>query len=106
MRPLGKSGFQLRGGGGVNGTSENWREGGFGKRVQLTGHNRRPPQSPTETDPGAPEVTRTHNSAKKMKMGLLESARRGGSEKSSFAMYLVKKKMTIYNSQKVVRRLW
>ena len=34
-----------------------------------------PPQNPTETDPQAPEVTRTRNSAKKMKMGFWESAR-------------------------------
>ena len=30
-----------------------------------------------------------------MKMGFLESARRGGSEKSSFAMYLVKTFLTM-----------
>jgi hypothetical protein len=38
-------------------------------------------------------VTQTQKSAKKMKMGFLESARRGGSEKGSFAMYSVKKKI-------------
>ena len=45
-----------------------------------------PPKNPTETKPRAPEVTCTRNSAKKKS---LESARRGGSEKSSFAIYLV-----------------
>ena len=35
-----------------------------------------------------------------MKMGVLESARRGGSEKRSFAMYLVKK-LIIFNAKKI-----
>ena len=35
-----------------------------------------------------------------MKMGFLESARRGGAEKSSFAIYLVEKKKTNFNAQK------
>ena len=57
------------------------------KRAQLMG-----PQNPTETDPRASEVTRRKIlQKKKMKMGFLESARRGGPEKSSFARYLVKK---------------
>ena len=37
----------------------------------------------------------------KMKMGFLESARRGGSEKSSFAMYLVKLPFDHFNAQKI-----
>ena len=37
---------------------------------------------------------------KKMKMGFLESARRGGSEKSSFAIHLVKKNLTNFDAQK------
>ena len=46
------------------------------------------PQNPTQTDPRAPEETGAQN-WQKMKM---ESARRGGSEKSSCAMYLVETK--------------
>ena len=36
-----------------------------------------------------------------MKLGFLESAHRGGLEKSSFAMYLVKEILTIFNGQKL-----
>ena len=61
------------------------------KMAQLT--------APTETDPWAPELTRTHDSAKN-ENGLLESAHQGASEKSSFAMSLVKKKWTIFNAPK------
>ena len=59
------------------------------------------PKNPTETDPRAPEVTQTRNSAKKkMKRVFLESARRGGSERSSFAMYLVKQKIEHFQCSK------
>ena len=34
-----------------------------------------------------------------MKMGFLESVRRGGAEKTSFAVYLVKEKKTIFDAQ-------
>ena len=54
------------------------------------GLSRRAPKNPTEIDPRALEVTRTQI-RQKMKMGFLESACQGGSEKSSFAMSLVKK---------------
>ena len=53
--------------------------------------NRRAPQNPTEADPRAPEVTWIPNSAKKKENGILGSARRGGSENASFAMYLGEK---------------
>ena len=46
-----------------------------------------PPRNPTGADPLAPVVTRTRNSA--------NSARRGGSEKASFAVYLVRKTLAI-----------
>ena len=55
--------------------------------------------------PWAPEVTLGPGGdpdpkfGKKMKMGCLESARRGGSENSSFAMDLVKKLSTVFNAQ-------
>ena len=52
-------------------------------RAQLTG-----PPNPTKTDSRAPEVNRTQI-RQKMKMVFLEFARRGGSEKLSFAMYSV-----------------
>ena len=62
------------------------------KKAQLTG-----PRNPTETEPRAPEVTRTQKIRQKMKMVFLEPARRGGSEKSSFAMDVVKN-ITIFNA--------
>ena len=62
------------------------------------------PQNPTETDPQASQVTQTQKPAKN-ENGVLESVCRGGSEKSSFAMCLVKKKWTIFNAQKHFRRL-
>ena len=56
------------------------------------GLDRRGLQNPTETDPPGPGgLTRPQKSAKHQN-GILESACRGGSEKSSFAMYLVGKK--------------
>ena len=42
---------------------------------------------------------RTRNLAKN-ENGILESARQGGSEKSSFAMYLGGKQLTIFNAHK------
>ena len=48
---LGWAGFQLQGGGGVDTTPQ--------RRAQLIG-----PSNPMQTDPGAPEVTWTRNSAK------------------------------------------
>ena len=53
------------------------------------GSNDGPPKILPRPTP-APEATRTENSAKKNENGILESARRGDSEKSSFAVYLVK----------------
>ena len=58
----------------------------------------------TKTDPRAPEVTRTQI-RRKMKTGFLATGRQGGSENSSFTMYLVKKKLTIFSAQKDFRRL-
>ena len=46
----------------------------------------------------------TKNPREKMKMGFLELARRGGSEKSSFAIHSVKLFSTISNAQKDPRR--
>ena len=53
------AGFQRRGGGG----------GPYGPLARPPSHPKKgstdgPPKTPTETDPGAPEVTRTQNSAK------------------------------------------
>ena len=53
------------------------------RRAQLTG----PPKS-YRADPRAPKVAGPEIRQKR-KTGFLESARRGGSEKSSFAMYLL-----------------
>ena len=61
--------------------------------AQLTG-----PRNPTETDPRAPEVTRTENLAKN-EIGIFGTAGPGGAEKS-FAMYLEKNNLTIFNGQK------
>ena len=59
-----------------------------------------PPPPPSSRD--CPEVTRP-KIRQKMTMGFLESARRGGSETSSFAMDLVKKKVHFQCSKKQVR---
>ena len=76
----GWAGFQLGRGGGVD--TALWLDPRQ-KKAQLTA-----PQNPTEADPRADAGAKFWQ---KMKMRLLESARRGGSEKSSFARYLVKK---------------
>ena len=80
---LGQAGFQLEGGG-VDRAP--WLDPPPPKGAQLTG----PPKSYRDGSPGLggdPDPT----IGKKMKMGFLESAHRGGSGKSSFAMYLVEK---------------
>ena len=64
-------------------------------RAQLMG----PPKSYRDCPPGLgghpdPKI------GKKLKMGSLESARRGGSEKTSFAMDLVKKKLDHFQQSK------
>ena len=81
---LGK-GVLFNSGGGVD--TALWLDPPPQKKAPLTG-----PQNPAGTDPWAPEVTGTQNSAtKKNENRILESAHRGGSEKLSFAMYLMKK---------------
>ena len=64
------------------------------------GRNKKKPQlTGPEADPRAPEVTWIQNSAKNYENGVFGiSASVRGSEKSSFAMYLGKKKLTIFNA--------
>ena len=89
----GAGGLSLPGGGG--GFDRALRPDPPPKKAHLTG----PPKSYRDRPTGLggdpdPKM------GKKMKMGFLESARRGGSEKSSFAMDLVEKKLTNFNVQK------
>ena len=88
--------------------------GGGGGRYSPLAANPPPPperlncrglQNPTETDPWAPGGHSDPKVSKRMKMGFLESARQGGSEKASFAMCLVGVKVTIFNAQNKSRRL-
>ena len=61
------------------------------------------PQNPTETDPRALEVTQTQKSAKNEIFGFSVSR---GFRKVIICHIFGEKKLTIFDAQKIFRRLW